>query len=143
MARYSVAVTTPAAAAGAAYATIHTVSTDRGYLVELGISLNAATASSIQLIRASNTPVASTSNLGQAEDPGDPAATINVDTAWSTAPTVGTLPFRRIVLPATAGAGIIWTFPLGLKIPVSSWLVIWNYGASAGSALSLYTVFDE
>jgi hypothetical protein len=144
MARYSAAVTTPAAAAGAAFATIHSVATDRPRILEIGAFCNAATASSLQLIRPNNTPVASTSVLGQAEDPADPAATANVDTAWSTAPTIGSnIPLRRALLPATAGAGVIWVFQNGLFIPVSSWLVLWNYGAGAGSALSLYVVWDE
>jgi hypothetical protein len=143
MARYRAAVTTPAAAAGAAFATIHAVSTDRPRIVEIGGSLNAATASSIQLVRAANTPVATTSVLGQADDSADPAATVNIDTAWSTAPTIVTVPMQRIVLPATAGAGFIWSFPSGICLPISGWIVIWNFGGSAASALSLYMVWDE
>lgn len=144
MARYSAGVTTPAAAAAAAFATLHALTTDRPSIVEIGIFLNAATASSIQLIHAANTPVASTSVLGQAEDAADPAATINIDTAWSTAPTItAMIPLRRAVLPATIGAGVIWTFPQGLKLLISDWLVLWNYGGAAGSALSVYFVWDE
>jgi hypothetical protein len=143
MARFRAAVTTPAAASGATYATIHAVASRRLVISEIGFSNNAATASSIQLIRPSNTPVATTSLLGQADDPAEAAATGNIDTAWSTAPTIGTNPLQRIVLPATVGAGGIWTFPNGLVIPVSGWLVVWNHGGAAGSAQSLYAVWDE
>lgn len=144
MARYTAAVTTPAAAAGAAFATFHTVATDRPRIVEIGAFCNAATAASLQLIRPNNTPVASTSVVGQPEDPSDPAATCLVDTAWSTAPTIGSnVPLRRAVMPATIGAGVIWVFQNGLFVPISSWLVLWNYGASAGPALSVYMIWDE
>lgn len=144
MARFRAAVTTPAAASGATYATIHAVASRRLAIAEIGFSNNAATASSIQLIRPANTPVASTSVLGQADDPAEAAATGNIDTAWSTAPTIGSnVPLQRIVLPATAGAGGIWTFPTGLVIPLSGWLVVWNFGGAAGSAQSLYVVWDE
>jgi hypothetical protein len=36
---------------------------------------------------------------------------------------------RRVSLPATIGAGIVWQFPQGLIIPVSSSLVVWNITA--------------
>jgi hypothetical protein len=38
---------------------------------------------------------------------------------------------------------VIWTFPQGLTIPVSGWIVLWNYGGSTASALSLYITWDE
>lgn len=145
MATYSLGVVTPAAASGAAYATIHTGAGLRCKILELGAFVNAATASSVGLIRPSNTPVASTSVLGLAEDPADPASTVNVDTAWSTAPTVGTAFLRRFVAAATIGSGVIWTWPADkpLVIPVSSYLVVWNYGVGAGSALSLYVKYTD
>jgi len=142
---YSLGVRTPAATAGAAYATIHTAASDRAYVREVGIFLSAATASSVALVRSSNTPVASTSALGQAHDTAAPSATVNVDSAWSTAPTVGANYLRRTTLPATIGAGLIWTFPpdAPLILNASQWLVLWNFGIAAGSALDIYCVWDE
>ena len=142
---YSVGQATVAAATGAAYATIHTGSSYKARIVEIGLACNAATASSVGLIRASNTPVASTSVLGQAEDPSDPASTVNFDTAWSTAPTIGSNYLRRFGLPATIGAGIIWTWSPDkpLVLPVSSWLVLWNFGASTASVLQAYVKWLE
>jgi hypothetical protein len=142
---YTNGFSTPAAAAGAPYATIHTGSTLVAEIREIGIFLNAATSSSIGLIRAANSPVASTSQLGQAQDASRPASTVNVDTAWSTAPTIGSIYLRKVTLPATAGAGLIWTWMPDepLVISVSSWLVIWNYGGSAGSVLNGYVTWLE
>jgi hypothetical protein len=145
MAKYSVGVVTPAAASAAAYATIHTAAGDRARILEIGAFTTAATASRIALGRKNNTPVATTSVLGQAEDPADTAAVTNVDTAWSTAPTAPANFLRRASLAAVIGAGVVWTWPVGkeLIIPVSDWLIIWNDGASAGSALAFYAVWDE
>jgi hypothetical protein len=142
---YTVGVRTPAAAAGATYATIHNAATDVLYIREIGLFLSAATATSCGLIRASNTPVASTSAVGQAMDTARPAGTGNVDTAWSTAPTIGSIYLRRITLPATIGAGIIWTFPpdMPLILNASQWVVLWNFGGSAGAACDVYVTWDE
>lgn len=142
---YTQGFATVAAGAAAAYATFHTASTHRMRLRELGLFVNAATASSVGLIRPSNSPVATTSVLGLAQDPADPAATINVDTAWSTAPTVGTVYLRKALIPATIGNGIIWTWPpdAPLIVAVSSYLVLWNFGAGAGSVLNGYATWEE
>jgi len=145
MASYEVSVITPAAASAAAYMTLHTGASLRCKLRELGVIVNAATASSLGLGRPANTPVASTSVLGQACDAADPAATVNMDSAWSTAPTAPTNFFRRFNAGAVIGNGVIWTWPADapLVLNVSSWLVLWNFGASAGSACSVYAKWDE
>lgn len=145
MGLYSLGIQSVAAATGATYATLHTGANIRCRIREIGMFVNAATASSVGIIRPSNTPVATTSVLGLAEDPGDPAATINLDTAWSTAPTIGTSYLRRITIPATIGNGVIWTFNPGeeLVINVSSWLIFWNFGGSTGSVLNMYVKWLE
>lgn len=144
MSRFSTAVVTPAAASGAPYLTIHTGATYRAIIYEMGILTQATTASFIGLIRPSNTPVATTSQLGQNEDGSSTiTSTVNVDTAWSTAPTIGTNFLREAIMPANADAYTIWTWPFGLIIPTSSWLVLWNNGASAASALDVHVVWDE
>jgi len=142
---YSLSTLTVAAATGAAYQTIHTPAGTRGFLRELGISVNAATASSVGLGRPANTPTATTSVLGLAHDVADAASAINVDTAWSTAPTAPTQFLRRVVFPATAGVGLIWAFPPGQEIimGLSSWLVLWNFGGATGSILSTYWTWEE
>jgi hypothetical protein len=136
-----------AAAANAAYFTIHTGANKEAAIRQIEMYNNAATASPAQLIRPSNTPVATTSQLGVAEDgaSGVPASTVNADTGWSTAPTVGTNPMNKGALPATLGAGLIWTFDRynGVIIPVSSYIVVWNYGASAGGVLNCTVVWEE
>jgi len=144
MSLYSASVTTPAAAAAAAFAAIRAASTDRVRVKEIGGFLNAATATSAQLVRAATNGTASTTTAMQPNDPSDPAATSLIVTAWSVAPTISTnVPLRRVVMPATAGNGWVWVFPDPIIIASTADLLLWNFGAGAASALSLYVVVDE
>lgn len=144
MALYSCSVTTPAAASGAAFAAIRAAASDRVRVTEIGGFLNAATASSVQLVRAATNGTTSTTVVPQANDPADASATSLVATAWSAAPTISTnVPLRRVVLPATAGNGWIWVFPQPIIVASTADLLLWNFGGGAASALSLYVVIDE
>ena len=145
MAKYSISATTSAAATVAPFATIRAGSSSRVRLLELGIFNNAATASSVALYRATNTFVPTTSVLGQQYDTNDPASIANLDTAWSTAPTVtAASSLRRVSLPASIGAGVIWQFDnLVLGPAGTAGLVLWNFGASTASALNIYAVWEE
>lgn len=148
MSRYSIGFSSAAAAAGAAYAAFR-APTRLSKVLEIGLACNAATASLISLFRnTAGTYAASTSTgVGQAEIPTDQAGTSLVDTAWSTPPTVTAANrIRRFGLPATIGAGLIWTFQNGLWVRATTAtdnLVIWNEGAGAGSALNGYIVWEE
>jgi hypothetical protein len=63
--------------------------------------------------------------------------------AASTKPTSPTLFLRRFGIPATIGAGVIWTYPQGLIVPTGpAELVVWNIGA-ATSNFSGYLIYDE
>lgn len=143
---YESAVRTPAATTGATYCTLHTGANLRCYITEIGWAINAATATPVGLIRPANSPVASTSQLGQADDPQSVASTVNLDTTWSTAPTIGANVYlRRFQLAASAGAGFIWSWSENapLVIPVASYLVLWNFGGSTGSASDVYVRWFE
>ena len=81
---------------------------------------------------------------GLACDPADGPATGNVDSAWSTAPTIGTAFLDRITLPAAVGAGLILPYGRGeLVIPPSGSLLLWNLGAAAGPVLDVHFVWEE
>jgi len=143
MAIYSLANRTSQAGSAAACLEIRTTSTDRPRLLEMGITISAATASVFGLGRPQAIGVGPTSPVTVlAEDPADPAATVVTCLAWgTTAPTVPLQFFRRVSLPGTIGAGIIWTFPRGLIIPVSSSIVLWNITAVA--VADVWVVIDE
>lgn len=111
---------------------------------EIGIFLAAATASTFGLGRPAAIGVTPTSPVTIVpEDPGEPAASAQTALAWATGPTAPTssIYLRRIQLPATIGAGVIWTWANGLLVPVSSSLVIFNL--SATGVYDGYIVLDE
>jgi hypothetical protein len=142
MAVYSLANLTTAVGAAAATLELRTASTDRGKVLEAGWCLNAATASTHGIGRPAAIGVTPTSPITWlAEDPAEPAGTCQTALAWGTGPTVPANFFRRVALPAVAGAGVILTFPNFLVIAVSSSLVIWNIAAS--SALNAHMKGDE
>lgn len=112
-------------------------------LMEMGVFLAAATASTIGLGRPAAIGITPTSPVNLLpEDPDDviTAGIVRTAVAWGTGPTVPTAFLRRISLPATVGTGIIWTFPNGLVIPVSSSVILWNLATN--SVLDVYVVVD-
>jgi hypothetical protein len=142
MAVYSIARrTTNTTNANAAHALI-TTSTDRGALQEAGVFMGAATASTYSLGRPAANGVTPTSPVTVlAEDPANPAGTLTSALAWGTSPTNPTNDLRRWASPATIGTGVIWTFPRGLLIAVSSNLVLQNLATNG--AVDSYFVVDE
>jgi len=110
---------------------------------EIGITLAAATASTFGLGRPAAIGITPTSPVNfQVEDPNDVLASgvVRSALAWGTDPTVPANYFRRISLPATVGTGVIWTFPQGLVIPVSSSLIVWNI--SAVGVADMYAIVE-
>ena len=142
MAIYSLSLKTTNTTTANACLEIITASTNRPRLLELGLSLNAATASEFGLGRPAAIGITPTTPVTfLAEDPADAAATVTAALAWGTGPTIPTNFFRRVSLPATVGAGVIWTFPRGLLIPISSSLILWNL--STTSAADIWAIIDE
>lgn len=141
---YEASIRSVAAATGAGYATIGAPST-RMRIEEIGISTIAATASSVGLGRPANTPVDTSTVLGQAVDPSDTAATGRLASTWSTAPTVPAILMRRVTLAAAIGAGVIWVPEDGAEWVVASgaYMVFWNHGAALGSILDIYVRWRE
>lgn len=148
MARYEIAFTTAAAGAGTAYCAFR-APTRRSKLVELFLSLNAATASLVSLFRntAAGYAASASTGVGQADDTSDPAGTSLVDTAWTTPATITAANrMRRFQLPATIGAGLVWVFQNGLWVKNATptdILVVWNEGAGAGSVLNGHAAWEE
>jgi hypothetical protein len=147
---YEIGAASVAAATVASYHSMHAATADAARLREYGAFCNAATASPFLLGRPANTPVATTSTLFNATNPDvDTAAVTNFDTAWSTAPTTPTVIYRRVALPATIAAGIVFVWGEGDEIVMSKtagsnqWLVTWNYSGSTGSVLNCYAKIRE
>jgi len=142
--RYTLGVRTADGTSGAAAWEIITGATPgRARLVEIGFFLAAATATTIGLgipQAAGNTPTTPVDFVP--EDPNDVLASgvIQSAVAWGTGPTIPAYFMRRISFPAVIGSGVIWTFPEGIVIPVSSSIVLWNLAAN--SVLDAYAVVE-
>lgn len=149
--RYEASVASAAApAAAAVFCEIRNAGSRRMLIEEIGVTLGAATASGVALARATAQGTGgASSGTGQAEDPSQPAATATglFVNAFTLAPAfTAANAMRRIRLPATIGAGIIWTWPQSdrLIVPTSGSLVLFNNGAAAGSAATdIYVVWTE
>ena len=114
------------------------------FVYELGLFLNAATASILGLGRpANNGSVAGgTVGVGQNIDEDGAAALAGIVlSGWTTAPTAPTNFMRQIGLPAAIGNGIVWSWPRGLRVKAARSLVVWNIATS--SALRYYVAWEE
>jgi hypothetical protein len=144
VALYEVSVAGGAGTISVAQAELRAAAGDAIYVYEVGVSLTAATASSIGLGRPANSGsvAGGTLTLGQANVQDDPVAVGGVvTTGWTTAPTAPTVFMRRIGLPAAIGNGVVWTWPRGLRVKQGTSLVLWNITAS--SIANIHFVFEE
>jgi len=122
---------------------VKAAATNEPAIMEIGTVNGAATACTYGYGRSANTPTQTAPVLLQAEDEGRPVALTGTAVEWSVAPTVPTVFFRRSFIPATIGAGIIWTFPRGLTLAAAgASLVQWNIAASSAST-AVHVVADE
>ncbi len=148
MARYSIGFQTVAPLTVAPYAAFR-APTRNSKIVEIGLACNAATASAVSLHRNTNASYAASTStsVGQQENPADAAGTSLVDTAWTGVPTVtAASKIRAFGLPATIGAGVIWSFPNGLWVrngTATDVIVLWNFSGSTAGILNGYIVFEE
>jgi len=121
---------------------IRTSSALRPRIYEIGITLNTGTACTVGVGRPAAIGITPGGTASfQAEEPQDPASTLTGALSWATSPTAPTQYFRRVSLPATVGAGIVWTFPRGLVVPISSAIVIFNITTMV--AADVWAVADE
>lgn len=142
MAIYSLSLNTTVTTTGAAAMDLRAASANSPRIMECAINLVTATASTYALGRSGNTPTQTSPVLVQAENPNDPAGNSGCAVAWSVAPTTPAQFFRRMGLPATSGAGVIWTFPRGLLVAAGATMLLWNLATNSASA-NAWWVVDE
>lgn len=142
------------ATANAPLVAIRAPTTEICRLFELGIMLTSATATQLGLARATTVSVTPASTKpGRAIFPGTPSAPL-ADSAtllvsgWTTAPVISTNYLRQISLPATVGAGVIWTWPVDRPLIVGdgeniSEIVIANLVAVAPGTFQYYAVWEN
>jgi hypothetical protein len=144
MARYSVGFTKVAPATGTFVSQLRTTATKDIRIWEIGCFCSTAVALSVGLIRSLTVGATFTTVTPQADDTSAGAATALCDTAITTQPTITASTYlRKIVLPATIGAGVIWSFPMGIVVPTSAGMLLWNFGAGTGPAVEGYWTYEE
>src|SRR5689334_16709236 len=80
-------------------------------LLELGISLTAATATRLGLARATTVSVTpGTTKPGRNTIKGAPDSASLLVASWATVPVISVNYLRRVSLPAAIGAGIVWSW---------------------------------
>jgi len=118
-----------------------TPATIRAKILEISYISATATVQSIGLGRAQAVGITPVLVAFQADDPGDPASLMNGSLSWATSPTTPLIFMRRWNGAATIGVGIVWTFPRGLVIPISSAMVLWNISLTVASDVNC--ILDE
>lgn len=143
MARYGIATNKTSGAAAGLIVQLRTGSARDARVYEVGIFASTAVSGTVGLIRPSAVGATFTSTgTGAPEDPVSSAGVAVVDTVAGTAPTIGTNYLRRIVLPGSIGAGVIWTFPEGIIVPVSTSLALWQI-STAAVGYETYFTYEE
>ena len=110
-------------------------------VLEIGLSQSTGTACEYGLVRTTGITGGLSYSYFQAEQNiNDPTAKTQASITGGS-PAIATVYLRRLATPATVGAGVIWTFPRGLVINVSSSIVIYNITASV--TCDFWCVIDE
>jgi hypothetical protein len=115
---------------------LRTTSTKYARLLTHEVFINAATASVFGIGHAAVIGVTPTSPVTLLSNDAGTATTVTA-VAWGTKPTVPANFYKRISLPATIGAGVIWNFPRGIMLPVSDEWVTWNITATSVADVNL------
>ena len=143
MAIYSLSQRTTATAAASASWEVRSTSANKPKIMEIGISQNAATAGVYGIGRPGAigvTPTAPVTFLDESDGNGAAGLT-TAAIAWGTGPTVPAQFIKRVSCPATIGAGVIFTFPRGLGLPVSNSIVVWILATAP--VCDVWAVADE
>jgi hypothetical protein len=143
MAVYSGSQRTSSGVAATAAWEVRSTSTNKPKVMEVGISQNAATAGVFGLGRPGAIGVTPTTPMTflDEQDGNGPVGLTTSAVAWGTGPTVPANFLRRVSCPATIGAGVIWTFPRGLGLPVSGSIVVWVIATAP--VADVWAVVDE
>jgi hypothetical protein len=136
VARTGLATTKTSGAAAGAIVALRAGSARDIRLFEVGVFASTAVSGTVGLGRPAAigvTPGTATGPIGSGNgyDPVAGAGVSTIDASWGTAPTAPAVYWRRAVLPATIGAGVIWTFPDGIVIPVSATVTLHQISTAA------------
>lgn len=123
---------------------------DRCWIREVGVFVEAAPTNAPQFglkrMNAVGTGAITTASTGLS-DPADGAAAGALETAWATLrPTVTGGAFRRTMVPAAIGNGVIWDFtnrPLLVPLSAGMCVVMLNASGATTGTLGGYVTWEE
>ena len=116
---------------------LRTTAAVKARVLELSIVQATGTAMSVGFGRPAAIGVTpGTTSTFQRDDSADPACVTTVAATWGTSPTAPATYHRRWNSAATIGVGIVWTFPRGIIVPVSSSVVVFNITAAVASDIN-------
>ena len=143
MAFYSLAQRTTAMATNTPSWEIRSASTNKPKIIEMGLVQVTAVAGQFGIGRPGAIGVTPTTpqTFVTEDAAGAPAALTTGALAWGTAPTQPTFFDRKVSLNGAVGAAIIWTWPRGFDIQVSSSVIIWII--STAPVCDVWAVVDE
>jgi len=143
VALYGLSQRTTATSAAAASWEVRSAATNAPLVMEMGISQNAATAGVYGVGRPAAIGITPTSpqNFVAEGHQNAPTSLSSAAVAWGTGPTVPTNFNRRISCAATIGVGAIFTFPRGMQIPVSTYVIFWIIATAP--VCDVWAVIDE
>ncbi len=144
MSIFALAVRTTGTGSGAAAAEIIAGASNAYRMLEFGLTISAAVASVFGLgAPAAKGTTPATSAVVLAEDSGNTTTgTAQIALSWTTGPTVPANYLRRVSLPNTIGAGIVWTFPRGRTRLLATTDVLFN-PLAVTSISDIWVVVDE
>jgi len=138
---YSIAVRTANQTIAQTALSVVTPSTGGISILETGVTLPYANASIFGFGHpGAGTTLGGTSN-GQPENMLFPISLTQVGTSWSTQPTIPNTFTRIISLPATVGAGVVWTFPRGVEVVASNSYCWYNISPTCNA--EIWYCWDE
>jgi hypothetical protein len=131
-------------------ANLKTAATDRAWIREVGVFVEAAPTNAPQFglmrMNAVGTGAITLATAGLS-DPADGAASVGLETAWATTrPTVTGGAFRRSMVPSVIGNGVIWDFtnrPLIVPVSAGMCVVMINAAGATVGTLGGYVTWEE
>lgn len=142
MALSSIGVRTSNLTITQASAELRTTASVRATILEASIIQATGTAQSLGLGRPQAIGVTpGTTSTPIRDEPGAPVCVSTMALTWGTSPTVPLVFARRWNSAATIGVGVIFTWPRGFPIAVSSSIVLWNITTALASDFNL--AYDE
>lgn len=143
MAVYSLGQRATGFTSGAALWELRTTTTDRARLHIVSLSASIATSGPrLAIGRPAAIGVTPTSpQTWLAQDPDDPAGTVQGALAWGTGPTAPANFFRQHLM--FNQYILFWTFPVPLVIGISSSIVVWNITGGTSTNVDMFARGEE